>query len=77
MEYPSAKIAGHETKSVVAAHNRAGMETKVFDLDFFKPPIKCGGSRFNRKTLVVQDKSKDVKPRGLSGFTKDSRFINE
>ena len=77
MEYPAAKIVGHETESVVAAQNGAGMETQVFDPDFLKPSRKLCGGRFNRNALVVQDKSKYVKTRCRGRFAKDARFVYE
>jgi len=77
MEYPAAEIVGHETESVVAAQNGAGMETQVFDSDSLKPSRKLCGGRCNRNALVVQDESKYVKTRCRGRFAKDPRFVHE
>ena len=77
VEYPAAEVAGHETESVVAVQNGAGVEAKVLDADFLKPAYKLHLRRFYRKTLVVQDKPKDIKPRCRGWFAKDSRFVHE
>ena len=77
VEYPAAEVAGHETESVVAVQNRTGVEAKVLDADFLKPAYKLHLRRFYRKTLVVQDTPKDIKPRCRGWFAKDSRFVHE
>ena len=77
MEYPSAEVAGHETESVVAVQNGAGVEAKILDADSLKSACKFHRCRFYRKTLVVQDKPKNVEPRCRGWFAKDSRFVHE
>ena len=77
VEYPAAQVAGHEAESVVAVQNGADVEAQVLDADFLKPAYKLHRRRFYRKTLVVQDKPKNVKPRCRGWFAKDSRFVHE
>ena len=77
VEYPAAQVACHETESVVAVQNGAGVEAQVLDADFLKSAYKFLRRRFYRKTLVVQDKPKYIKPRCRGWFAKDSRFVHE
>ena len=55
----------------------AGVEAKILDADSLKSACKFHRCRFYRKTLVVQDKPKNVEPRCRGWFAKDSRFVHE
>ena len=77
VEYPAAQVEGHEAESVVAVQNGAGVEAQVLDADFLKSEYKLHRRRFYRKTLVVQGKPKNIKPRCRGWFAKDSRFVHE